>query len=235
MSKKIKPIVLDKVFVPLNEKQTLIKDSFASKHQILIGSAGTGKSFSALNLALELVLDKQSNYNKIIIVRASVPSRSIGFLKGTLEEKIAVYEAPYSAIVNDLTKRMPIVEQEMFDSNYEKAKYLGVIEFINTSYLRGITMSNAIIIFDECQSASFHELDSLLTRLGEDSKLVLCGDSAQNDLKIGESGLGKMLKIINHMKTNFNIIDFKTSDIVRSGFVKDYLVTKELLEAQNEK
>jgi len=227
VGKKIKPIVLDKRFSALNEKQQVIADTFLAEHQVLIGSAGTGKTYAAIHLALELILDKDSVYEKLIIVRAAEPTKSVGFLKGSLEDKLEIYELPYVAILNDITKPMPVSDSEVFGHNYEKAKHIGLVEFVSTSYLRGLTFDNAIILFDECQNSNFHELDSLFTRLGKDSKLVLCGDFAQSDLKVGQSGLAESMRIIRAMESPFNIIEFTTADIVRSGFVKDYLTTKE--------
>lgn len=227
MSKKIKSVIIDKPFNALNEKHQLIADTFEDKHQVLIGSSGTGKTFTSLRLALGLILKQENDYHQIIIVRSSVPTRDVGFLKGGLDEKMSVYEAPYSDIVNVITKPMPQQERESYASNYDKLKDTGRIKFANTSYLRGLTFDNAIVILDEVQSATFHEIDTVLTRLGNKSKLVMCGDFKQDDLKRGQSGLHEIMKILVDMVEHFNIIQFTPWDVIRSGFVRDYLIAKE--------
>lgn len=209
-------------FQPLTSNQRRLFDTFRNykdKHLALLGSAGTGKTFSALFLALDDYLSV-GEYDNIIIIRSCVATRDVGYLPGTEEEKAAVYEAPYNSICNELFK---------FSKSYDSLKKLNIVEFNTSSFLRGTTFNNSIIIVDECQSMSFHELDTILTRVGKNSRLILCGDVKQNDLiksKHDVSGLDKLYQIIVNMD-EFEIIEFDYNDIVRSGFVKNYIIMKE--------
>ena len=210
---------------PLKDVQQQTFDAYErGNHLILSGAAGTGKSFLALYLALKDVLKASSCYKKVIIVRSAVPSRDLGFVPGTLEEKSKIYQDPYMQIVNELIGRG---DAWHFLLNKE------IVEFQTTSFLRGLTFNNTIIIFDEFQSATFHEIDSLLTRVGEDCRFILCGDHAQNDLNIKreKTGFHDALKILNDIGEVSHII-FKIEDVVRSGFVKKYLQSKEKLGIQ---
>ena len=206
---------------PLTANQKLAFDSFASgNHLCLDGSAGTGKTFISLYLALEAVLNK--DYEKVIIVRSAVPTRDMGFLPGTQEEKEDAYTAPYKAIVNDL-----FLDQEA----WIKLTSGKTIEFLTTSFIRGITIKNAIVIVDESQNCNYHELCSVITRLGENTKMIVSGDYYQSDFRHNndKNGIGEFLKILDAMKY-FDRIDFGWEDIVRSGLVRDFLMTKELVE-----
>lgn len=229
MSKKAKNVVLASPFEALNEKHALVAETFQDMNQVLLGSSGTGKTYTLLRLALQEVLTQGNDYYQIIIVRSSVPTRDVGFLKGSLEDKISAYEMPYADIINKVTKPMPLSDKELFDSNYDKLKETGRIKFVNTSYLRGTTFDNSIVLFDEVQSATFHELDTVITRLGTASKLLMAGDYRQDDLKKGQSGLHNIMKVLEKMESYFNIIEFTPEDVVRSGLVKDYLITKDKL------
>ena len=206
---------------PLTQNQKLAFDSFASgNHLCLDGSAGTGKTFISLYLALEAVFKKE--YEKVIIVRSAVPTRDMGFLPGTQEEKEDAYTAPYKAIVNDL-----------FEDSDAWKKLLGSkqIEFLTTSFIRGITLKNAIVIIDESQNCNYHELCSVITRLGEDCRFIMAGDYYQSDFtrKGDQDGISEFIKIIKNMRA-FDHIEFKWEDIVRSGFVRDFIMTKEMIE-----
>lgn len=206
---------------PLTANQKLAFDSFASgNHLCLDGSAGTGKTFISLYLALEAVLNK--DYEKVIIVRSAVPTRDMGFLPGTQEEKEDAYTAPYKAIVNDL-----FLDQEA----WIKLTSGKTIEFLTTSFIRGITIKNAIVIVDESQNCNYHELCSVITRLGEDCRFIMSGDYYQSDFtrKGDQDGIKEFINIIQHMNS-FDHIEFKWEDIVRSGFVRDFIMTKELYE-----
>ncbi len=206
---------------PLTANQKLAFDSFASgNHLCLDGSAGTGKTFISLYLALEAVLNK--DYEKVIIVRSAVPTRDMGFLPGTQEEKEDAYTAPYKAIVNDL-----FLDQEA----WTKLTSGKTIEFLTTSFIRGITIKNAIVIVDESQNCNYHELCSVITRLGEDCRFIMSGDYYQSDFtrKGDQDGIKEFINIIQHMNS-FDHIEFKWEDIVRSGFVRDFIMTKELYE-----
>tara|TARA_B110000259_G_scaffold184178_1_gene230706 strand:- start:104 stop:790 length:687 start_codon:yes stop_codon:yes gene_type:complete len=206
---------------PLTQNQKLAFDSFASgNHLCLDGSAGTGKTFISLYLALEAVFKKE--YEKVIIVRSAVPTRDMGFLPGTQEEKEDAYTAPYKAIVNDLFE-----DQEAWG----KVIATNSVEFLTTSFIRGITLKNAIVIIDESQNCTYHELCSVITRLDEDCRFIMAGDYYQSDFtrKGDQDGISEFIKIIKNMRA-FDHIEFKWEDIVRSGFVRDFIMTKEMVE-----
>lgn len=223
--KKMKMMIegLDKNFrlreiSPKNDAQT---DTFTAwsegYHLLLHGVAGTGKSYISMYLALRDLFNMK--YKKVIIIRSIVSSRDPGFLPGTLTEKSAIYEHPYQEITADLFNRKEA---------YQMLKTGGVLEFNTTSFLRGHTISDAVIIVDEIQNMTFQELDTVITRVGENSKLVLCGDVSQNDLirKLNDvSGLKDFMDIIMEMKS-FDCVEFEIDDIVRSGLVKEYITTK---------
>lgn len=209
-------------YQPLTDTQKRLFDTFRNykdKHLSLIGSAGTGKTFCALFLALDELLNNEQ-YEKIIIIRSAVSSRDIGFLPGDQQEKGQVYELPYIGICDEMFE---------FSKSYETLKKLGKIEFQLSSFLRGTTFSNSIIIVDEAQNMSFQEADTIITRTGQNSKVIIVGDIKQNDLvrsKYDQSGFNKLYEIIVNMDS-FEIIEFNHDDIVRSGFVKEYIITKE--------
>ena len=188
---------------------------------VLMGSAGTGKTFIAMYLALDEMLQKDTPYDRIIIVRSVVAVREIGYLPGKLEEKTAVYEAPYKAICDEIFATQ---------AAYNKMTTSRQIQFETTSYIRGKTFDRAIIIVDEMQNLNFHELDSIMTRVGENCRIIFAGDYLQSDFKAeGErDGLMKFLNIIERMK-NFSVVQFGWDDIVRSGIVRDYIMTKEMM------
>ncbi len=183
-------------------------------HILAHGCPGTGKSYIGLYLALSELLDQRSDIEKIIIVRSVVPTRQIGFLPGTLEEKYAPYELPYKDIFADLLGR---------DSTYDDMKAAGVVEFVTSSFLRGLTWDNCIVVVDEGQNLSSHETNSIVTRLGKNSRLLFLGDLDQTDLQGGEkTGMDSMIKIVADMK-DFSVIRFTEHDIVRSEFVKSWI------------
>lgn len=209
-------------YQPITFSQEVVYKAWdEGNHIVMAGTAGTGKTFSALYLGLEEVLDKSSLYEKVIIVRSIVPTREVGFLPGSLNEKIEAYTGPYRAIT-----------QQLFEDKeaYDKLSNQGALEFMSTSYIRGITFNNAVIVIDEMQNLSFHELDSVVTRVGENCRIIFCGDYHQSDFtkENEKSGLLKFLDIVEHM-TKFTVVNFNWSDIVRSDFVRDYIMTKEML------
>ena len=207
---------------PLTDNQTKTFEAYEEgKNLVLSGSAGSGKSFLALYLALKDVLTFGSYYKKIIIIRSAVPSRDLGFVPGTLEEKSKIYQEPYMNIVNELVGR-----GDAWHFLFNKS----IIEFQTTSFLRGLTFNDCVIIFDEFQSATFHEIDSVLTRVGENCRFVLCGDHAQNDLNIKKekSGFIDAVNILSNISETERI-QFTIDDVVRSGFVRSYLQEKERL------
>ena len=211
-----------KEFSPLTESQKEVFRNFDNdEHLVLHGLAGTGKSFISLYLALRQVLTGSSDFNKIVIVRSVVPTREVGFLPGSVKEKIKVYEQPYETICTELFGRADA---------YNILKTKNYVEFMSTSFIRGITLDNCIVIVDEVQNMLFGELDSVITRIGKNSKLVLCGDFRQSDLQkdIDRKGLLDILKILKAMDY-FKYVEFSERDIVRSDFVKQYIIQKSRL------
>ena len=195
---------------PLTHNQVAAFES--EKHLVLHGVAGTGKTFISCYLAFDDML--KSVYNKLIIIRSAVPTRDIGFLPGNEKEKSAIYEEPYKDICIELFQR---------GDSYEILKTKGLVNFMTTSFIRGVTLRDAVIIVDECQNMSFHELDSIITRVGENCRIIFCGDFRQSDLT--KNGLKDFIRIIKAMD-QFDLVDFEIKDIVRSGFVKDYITAK---------
>lgn len=210
---------------PITDNQKDVFTTWKSgKNQFLFGAAGTGKTFVSLYLALQDVLDLKKPYDKVILVRSLIPTREIGFLPGDEEDKSALYQVPYQNMVRFMFE-MP--NEQSFNMLYDKLKSQGTLFFLSTSFLRGLTFDNAIIIVDECQNLNFHELDTIITRVGQDSKILFCGDFDQTDLqKTNEkNGLHNFLRILQEMD-EFNCTEFTIGDIVRSGFVRSYLINK---------
>jgi predicted ribonuclease YlaK len=208
---------------PKTANQAIAFQSYADGyHLVMAGSAGVGKSFLAMYFALRDVLNPSTPYEKLVIVRSTVPTRNQGFLPGSAAEKQAIYELPYKAIAKELINHPSIGDA------YEKLKSQKSLEFISTSFVRGITIDNAIIVVDEFSNLNFHENDSLITRVGNNCKIIFCGDTKQSDLHGDKHEHIKFLEILNEMKM-FRIIRFGVDDIVRSGIVKNYLITKEKL------
>lgn len=188
----------------------------------LIGSPGTGKSFCALYHAILDVLDPETEYDKIIILRSTAQTRDMGFLPGDIAEKYAPFEEPYREIFSELLCRKDA---------YDKLKDMGKIEFACTSFLRGITFNNAIIVFDELQNETFHAINTIATRVGKNSKMIFIGDGGQTDIgktKMDQSGFKDFLKVANSM-AEFRTFKFGIDDIVRSGFCKSWVIACERL------
>ena len=210
---------------PITDNQKVVFDSWKkNKNQFLFGAAGTGKTFISLYLALRDVLDLKNSYDKAVLVRSLIPTREIGFLPGDEEDKAALYQVPYQNMVQFMFEMQ---NEQQFNNLYDKLKGQGTLYFLSTSFLRGLTFDNTIIIVDECQNLNFHELDTIITRVGQDSKIVFCGDFDQTDLvrQNEKNGLHDFLRILGEME-EFNCIEFTIGDIVRSGFVRSYLINK---------
>jgi predicted ribonuclease YlaK len=225
--KRKKPISNDLMrdIEPLTDNQEKLYKSYEDgKHIVAYGAAGTGKTFITLYNALQDVLDERSPYEKIYIVRSLVATREIGFLPGDHEDKSSLYQIPYKNMVKYMFE-MP--SEADFEMLYGNLKTQGTISFWSTSFIRGTTLDNAIVIVDEFQNLNFHELDSIITRVGENSKIMFCGDATQSDLlKTNEkNGIIDFMKILRVMPS-IDIIEFGVDDIVRSGFVKEYIVAK---------
>ena len=210
---------------PITDNQKIVFETWKKKqNQFLFGCAGTGKTFVSLYLALQDVMNLQTKYDKVVLVRSLIPTREIGFLPGDEEDKAALYQVPYANMVQFMFQQP---NEQAFNMLYEKLKQQGSLYFLSTSFLRGLTFDNSIIIVDECQNLNFHELDTIITRVGQDSKIVFCGDFGQSDLsKTSEkNGLHDFLRILEEME-EFNCVEFDIGDIVRSGFVRNYLIQK---------
>ena len=210
---------------PLTENQRIAFDAFDDgKHLMLHGMAGTGKTFIALYKAIEALMENKGVQNKIYVVRSVVPTRDMGFLPGNQKEKMRVYEAPYYAICTELFDR---------SDAYEVLKQKNAVEFISTSFVRGITMNNCFVIVDEVNNMTFHELDSVITRIGKGCRVLFCGDFRQSDLTKDQekNGLKDFMRVIDRLN-DFVHVDFLEQDIVRSRLVKEYIIARQKLGLQ---
>ena len=203
-----------------NQKQKLMYDSILNNRITFIkGSPGTGKTFVALMTALECLKDKK--INQIILTKPIIEvSKSLGFLKGTLEEKTEVYFNHFYDNINKII-------------GYEQAMYLKDSGFIKESilnFMRGITFDSvnetgkslgAIVILDESQNTTIHEMKTFISRMGEDCKLIIMGDTEQSDIKLikGEkNGLQDAIDRFVDMN-NIGYVEFTDDDIVRDPFL----------------
>ena len=210
---------------PLTKSQEKVFEAWErNKHLFLFCAAGTGKSFITMYLALREILNEQTPYNKLYIVRSLVPTREIGFLPGDHEDKANLYQIPYKNMVRYMFE-MP--DDPSFEMLYGNLKAQDTISFWSTSFIRGTTIDNSIVLVDESENLNFHELDSIITRLGVNSKIIFAGDAAQTDLQKAheKTGIMDFKKIIDDMD-EFESIEFGIDDIVRSGLVKSYLISK---------
>ena len=210
---------------PITENQKILFKSYSEgKHLIAYGAAGTGKTFVTLYNAIKDVLDETTPYERIYIVRSLVATREIGFLPGDHEDKSDIYQVPYKHMVKYMFQMPSDADFEML---YGNLKSQDTIKFWSTSFLRGTTLDNAIVIVDEFQNLNFHELDSIITRVGENSKIMFCGDASQTDLQKtnDRNGIVDFMNILRKMPS-FDKIEFGIDDIVRSGLVKEYIVAK---------
>jgi phosphate starvation-inducible protein PhoH len=208
---------------PLTDNQKLTFEHYHNgKNLLLHGIAGTGKSFLSIYLSLQTILTDASRYKKLVIVRSVVPTRDMGFLPGNNKEKAKVYEAPYQAIFTELFDR---------GDAYDYLKNKNVVDFISTSFIRGITINDSIIVVDEIANMTLHELDSVITRVGKNCKIIFCGDFRQSDFtkENEKNGLIGFMRIIERMKS-FAFVDFTEQDIVRSSMVKEYIIMKDRLK-----
>ena len=209
-------------YEPLTDNQKIAFDSWDDGDNLaLVGTAGTGKTVLAIYLAMETVTDKQTAQEKITIFRSVVPTREMGFLPGSVEEKKEVFETPYKAIVEEVLGG---------DQPYKRMVRCNQLEFLTTSFIRGITIDNSVVIVDEMQNLNFHELDSVMTRIGNNCRVIFAGDYLQSDFKEGgeRDGVVKFMRIVDQLK-DFTTVQFGWDDIVRSDFLRDYIMTKEML------
>ena len=225
--KRRKPINSDMLvnIEPLTPAQEKVFEHWNNdKNLFMYGAAGTGKTFVALYLALKEVLKEDSPFDKVYLVRSLVATREIGFLPGDHEDKSSLYQIPYKNMVKYMFE-MP--DDNSFEMLYGNLKAQETVSFWSTSFLRGTTLDRAIVIVDECQNLNFHELDSIITRVGEDTKIIFCGDVQQSDLvKANEkNGVLDFMSIIRIMD-EFGMVEFGVEDIVRSGLIRSYLISK---------
>jgi len=225
--KRRKPINADMLvnIEPLTPAQEKVFEHWNNdKNLFMYGAAGTGKTFVALYLALKEVLKEDSPFDKVYLVRSLVATREIGFLPGDHEDKSSLYQIPYKNMVKYMFE-MP--DDNSFEMLYGNLKAQETVSFWSTSFLRGTTLDRAIVIVDECQNLNFHELDSIITRVGEDTKIIFCGDVQQSDLvKANEkNGVLDFMSILRIMD-EFGMVEFGVEDIVRSGLIRSYLVSK---------
>ena len=210
---------------PLTPSQEKVFEAWEKqKNLFLFGAAGTGKSFVTMYLALRDILDEKTPYNKLYVVRSLVPTREIGFLPGDHEDKANLYQIPYKNMVRFMFE-MP--DDPSFEMLYANLKAQDTVSFWSTSFIRGTTIDNSIVLVDESENLNFHELDSIITRLGVNSRIIFAGDAAQTDLTKAheKTGIMDFKKIIDDMD-EFESIEFGIDDIVRSGLVKSYLISK---------
>ena len=210
---------------PLTDNQKKTFEAFQrGKHLMLHGMAGTGKTFLSMYLAINDLMSGTSDQEKIYVIRSVVPTRDMGFLPGSQKEKMKVYEAPYYAICSELFER---------GDAYDILKQKNAIEFMSTSFVRGTTLNNCYVIVDEINNMTFHELDSVITRIGKNCRVIFCGDFRQSDLSREQerNGLKEFIKVIDRL-SDFDYIDFLEADIVRSKLVKEYIIARQKLGLQ---
>jgi predicted ribonuclease YlaK len=227
-TRKIQPINTSNMtkVEPLTPNQEKIFKSWdEGKHMFIYGCAGTGKTFCVLYKALYDCLKETPNYDSVYLVRSLVPSREIGFLPGDHEDKATLYQIPYKQMVKYMFEMGNDTEFEML---YTALKAQDTIKFWSTSFVRGVTLDNAVIIIDEMQNLNFHELDSIITRVGENSRIIFCGDAEQTDLKNSNerNGIHDFMRILELMEEDFELIEMGVDDICRSGLVRNYLLAK---------
>ena len=215
---------------PLTENQMRLFDEWdAGKHMFIYGAAGTGKTFCALYKALFDCLKETPLYSNVYIVRSLVATREIGFLPGDHEDKSSLYQIPYKNMVKYMFE---MGSDSEFETLYGYLKQQETIKFWSTSFLRGVTLDNAVIIIDEMQNLNFHELDSIITRVGENTRIVFCGDAMQSDLRNSneKNGIHDFMRILEIMEDDFAMIEMGVDDICRSGLVRNYLIAKESIK-----
>lgn len=233
-AKRRKPINHDLMtkITPLTENQEKVFKAWdEGKHLFIYGCAGTGKTFMALYKALYACLNNVPSYDQVYLVRSLVPSREIGFLPGTSDDKADIYQIPYKHMVKYMFE---LQNDDAFEMLYDNLRGQGTIKFWSTSFIRGVTLDNSVVIVDEFQNLSGHELDSIVTRVGENTRIVFCGDVFQTDLvrEREKNGIYDFMRIIERMPDDFAMVEMGVDDICRSGLLRNYLVTKNSLNVR---
>ena len=212
--------------VPLTENQEKVFKAWEDgKHMFIYGCAGTGKTFCALYNALHDVLSTTPSYDSVYLVRSLVATREIGFLPGDHEDKSSLYQIPYKNMVKYMFE---LSNDRDFEVLYGQLKSQESVKFWSTSFLRGVTLDNSVIIIDDMQNLNFHELDSIITRVGENSRIIFCGDAMQTDLVKDreKNGIHDFMRILEVMPDDFTMVEMGIDDICRSGLVRNYLLAK---------
>jgi phosphate starvation-inducible PhoH-like protein len=208
---------------PITDSQNAVFSEWKKdQHLILNGSAGTGKTFMGMYLALREVLDRETPYDQVVVIRSIVPTRDIGFLPGDEEEKKEAYTVPYKCISSELFED---------PEAWAKLTNFNMVQFMSTSFIRGVTLDNCIIVVDEMQNMNYHELCSIITRVGNNTRIVFSGDYYQSDFRKrqDQEGILKFLSIMENM-SKVSIVEFTWKDIVRSDLVREFIITKEMIE-----
>ena len=211
---------------PLTPNQERIFNAWdEGKHMFVYGCAGTGKTFTVLYKALKDCLGATPAYERVYLVRSLVATREIGFLPGDHEDKSSLYQIPYKNMVKYMFE---LGNDNDFELLYGQLKAQESIKFWSTSFLRGVTLDNSVIIIDEMQNLNFHELDSIITRVGENSRIIFVGDAMQTDLikDKEKNGIHDFMRILEQMPDDFAMIEMGIDDICRSGLVRNYLLAK---------
>lgn len=215
---------IDSSIKPITQNQKIAFESWNKGYNLMLhGIAGTGKTFLGLHFGLSQVMSPKTSYTKVYVVRSTVPTRDQGFMPGSQKQKEAVYESAYVDIANELFGR---------GDAYQVLKQRDMIQFTSTSFLRGVTFRDCIVLVDEMQNMSDQELHTVMTRIGENSRIIFCGDIKQDDLTSKryneESGIRNFMRVINNMK-EFDFVEFHAEDIVRSQLVKSYIIERDRL------
>jgi phosphate starvation-inducible PhoH-like protein len=207
--------------VPRNEAQERYLETIDDNIVTFgIGPAGTGKTYLAMFQALTYHWDKKStDIKRIILTRPIVEAgERLGFLPGLLEDKMDPYMRP---LYDSLYEMVGIQDGKSKVTN-------GSIEIAPIAFMRGRTFKDAFVILDEAQNCTYEQLKMVLTRLGENTKLVISGDMSQSDLN-GKSGLGRMVDAVEGTN-NVGVTRFGSQDVVRSEIVRDILTSIEKYE-----
>jgi predicted ribonuclease YlaK len=225
--KKVKEITDSQLIKikPVTDNQKVTFEAFKKGQNIFqYGAAGTGKTFVALYLELKEVLDLKSPYDRVCLVRSLMTTKDISFIPSNENDTALLYQTVYQNMVQFMFEQP---NEDAFSSLYDRLKAQQSLYFLSTSFLRGLTFDNSIIVVDECQNLNFHELDTIITRVGQNSRIIFCGDVDQSDLVRTQekNGILDFTRVLEQMD-EFTLVEYNLGDIVRSGFVRNYLINK---------